>query len=104
MPVSKLQATPNFSSDSTEDDHKFLVELACSTTLVPGYHRSLFNKLVVGKAQEESAERPVAVFIVCGGFKIDLRMAEGYQSLVAEDSGESWTVKDDDGQKWSFEK
>jgi len=86
---------------SFTNDHKFLVELACSTTLVPGYHRSLFNKLVVRKAQEE---RPVVVFIVCGGFKIDLRMVAGYQSLAAEDSGESWTVKDDDGQKFSFEK
>ena len=87
-----------------EDDHKFLVELACSTTLVPGYHRSLFNKLVVRKSQEESEERPVVVFIVCGGFKIDLGMVTGYQSQVAEDSGGSWTVKDDDGQKFSFEK
>lgn len=104
MPVSKPQPIPNFNSDSTKDDHKLLVELACSTTLVPGYHRSLFNKLVVRKAQEESGERPVVVFIVCGGFKIDLGMVAGYQSLVAEDSGESWTVKNDDGQKLSFEK
>jgi len=88
---------------SFANDHKFLVELACSTTLVPGYHRPLFNKLVVRKAQEESEERPVVVFIVCGGFKIDLGMVAEYQSLV-EDSGGSWTVKDDDGQKLSFEK
>ena len=87
-----------------EDDHKFLVELACSTTLVPGYHRSLFNKLVGKKAQEEHEERPVVVFIVCGGFKIDLGMIAGYQRLVTEDSRESWTVKDDDGQKLSFKK
>ena len=86
-----------------EDDHKFLVELACSTTLIPGYHRSLFNKLVGKKAQEEHEERPVVVFIVCGGFKIDLGMVAEYQSLV-KDWGGSWTVKDDDGQKLIFEK
>jgi len=104
FPVSKPQATLNLNSDSTEDDHKFLVELACSTTLVPGYHRSLFNELVIRKAQEESEERPVVVFIVCGGFKIDLGMVAEYQSLVAEGSGGSWTVKDDDGQKLSFDR
>jgi len=89
------------------NDHKFLVELACSTTLVPGYHRSLFNKLVVRKTQEGSEERPVVVFIVCGGFKIDLATVGEYQSLAAEDrigAGGSWIVKDDDGQKLSFEK
>ena len=59
---------------------------------------------MVKKAQEESEEQPVVVFIVCGGFKIDLGMVAGYQSLIAEDSGESWTVKDDAGQKLSFEK
>ena len=79
------------------------MELACSTTLVPGYHRSLFNNLVIGKAQEDREEPPVVVFIVCGGFKVDLGMVAEYQNLVAEDSGESWTVKDDDGQKLSFE-
>lgn len=71
---------------------------------MPGYHRSLFNKLVVRKAQEGSKERPVVVFIVCGGFKIDLGIVAEYQSLVADDLGDSWTVKDDDGQKLSFEK
>lgn len=80
------------------------MELACSTTLVPGYHRSLFNKLVGKKAQEEREEQPVVVFIVCGGFKIDLGMVAEYQSLAAEESGESWTVKDNDGQKLSFKK
>ena len=104
MPVSKAQATANFNSESTEDDHKFLVELACSTALVPGYHPLLFNKLVVRKTHQESQGRPVAVFIVCGGFKTDLAMVAEYQRLAAEDrtGTASWTVKDDDGQKWSL--
>jgi L-serine/L-threonine ammonia-lyase len=58
----------------------------------------------VRKAQEESEERLVVVFIVCGGFKIDLAMAEEYRSLAAEHAGISWTVKDDDGQEFSFKK
>ena len=83
------------------------MELACSTTLVPSYYRPLFNKLVVRKTHQESEERPVVVFIVCGGFKVDLVLVAEYQRLAAEDRrsvGESWSVKDDSGQKFSFEK
>ena len=73
---------------------------------MPGYHRSLFKKLVVRKTQEGNEERLVVVFIVCGGFKIDLAAVGEYQRLAAEDigAGGSWIVKDDDGRKLSFEK
>ncbi|KAF9483774.1 tryptophan synthase beta subunit-like PLP-dependent enzyme [Pholiota conissans] len=88
------------------DDHKFLVELACSTTLVPAYHPDFFDKLVEASATKDK-NRPVVVFIVCGGFKIDLQIAAEYRMLAEGDprgAGESWTVKYDDGQLFSFKK
>lgn len=84
------------------DDHKFLVELACSTTLVPAYHPALFNKLVPPTADSGVNKRRSVVFVVCGGFKIDLETAAEYQRLVHP--GEHWTVKYDDGHLFSFEK
>jgi len=57
------------------NDHKFLVELACSTTLIPAYHASLFDNLVPPKKDKDSPR--VAVFIVCGGFKIDVKYDDG---------------------------
>ncbi|KDR73476.1 hypothetical protein GALMADRAFT_251173 [Galerina marginata CBS 339.88] len=82
------------------NDHKLLVELACSTTLIPAYHAPLFDKLVPAK------DIPgVAVFIVCGGFKIDLETAMEYEKTSRQHprgTGKSWTVKYDDGNLFSF--
>ncbi|KAF7338500.1 PALP domain-containing protein [Mycena venus] len=49
------------------DDHKLLVELACSTTLVAAYKKELFDHLVPPTGTKRSA-----LFIVCGGFKVSL--------------------------------
>jgi L-serine/L-threonine ammonia-lyase len=59
------------------DDHKILVELACSTTLVAGYKRDLFDHVVPPTA----ADRP-SLFIVCGGFKVSLEDMAEYRTLV----------------------
>ncbi|KAJ6623402.1 tryptophan synthase beta subunit-like PLP-dependent enzyme [Mycena sp. CBHHK59/15] len=59
------------------DDHKILVELACSTTLVAGYKRDLFDRLV----PPTGLDRP-SLFIVCGGFKVSLGEMTEYRSLV----------------------
>ncbi|RXW20985.1 hypothetical protein EST38_g4848 [Candolleomyces aberdarensis] len=86
------------------NDQKMLVELSCSTTLVPAYHRALFNKLLPGGSPEE--ERTV-VFIVCGGFKVSSSDAAECQNLLDTDprgNGETWTVKYDDGSLLTFEK
>ncbi|KAF8162968.1 tryptophan synthase beta subunit-like PLP-dependent enzyme [Crassisporium funariophilum] len=84
------------------NDHKFLVELACSTTLVPAYHPPLFDKLVAPKKQPDG--RRVVVFVVCGGFKIDLETASDYQRALSEDLRAVWTVKYDDGELFNFER
>lgn len=84
------------------DDQKFLVELACSTTLVPAYHPALFDKIVDRK---DSKQRPIVVFVVCGGFKIDLATAGEYRKLLNELSPtHSWSVEYDDGELFSFPK
>ncbi|KAH9483729.1 Serine dehydratase-like [Psilocybe cubensis] len=85
-------------------DHKFLVELACSTTLVPAYHKQLFEKLVPVEKCTKTSGR-VVVFIVCGGFKIDLETAAEYERLsqdVPKDPRMRWNVKYDDGELFSF--
>lgn len=95
---------PGQGTDNFKDDHKLLVELACSTTLVPAYNPDLFDKLVPPK---ESEDRRVVVFIVCGGFKIDLKTALEYEELVIQNrelKDEPWAVKYDDGQLFTFAK
>ncbi|KAJ7109150.1 tryptophan synthase beta subunit-like PLP-dependent enzyme [Mycena epipterygia] len=62
---------------SFADDHKILVELACSTTLVPAYKRELFDRLV----PPTGADRP-SLFIVCGGFKVSLDDMVEYRAQV----------------------
>lgn len=79
-----------------------LVELACSTTLIPGYHKGLFDKLVPSKG-EGHAGRRIVVFVVCGGFKIDLKTAAEYEHQSNEIRVASWRVKYDDGNDFCFE-
>lgn len=84
------------------DDHKMLVELACSTTLVPAYHPTLFNRMVPPKTEMRNV-----VFIVCGGFKVSIADAAEFQSIVDEDSrslGSYWQVRSDDGELFQFPK
>lgn len=91
-------------SDDLPDNQKILVELSCSTTLVPAYHKELFDKLVPPKA---SGEGRVVVFIVCGGFKISVQDISEYRRDVQEHcraSQEPWQVKYDDGSLFSFPK
>ena len=78
-----------------------VVELACSTTLMPAYSKDLFERLVPQKA---GGTKAVVVFVVCGGFKIALEDIAEYQTLLAESlaskpgshevfcNGEQWGV------------
>ena len=65
------------------DDHKFLVELACSATLVPAYKPELVTRLV----PPTGAEKKIFVFIVCGGFKISQQDLVDYSEIVRKDLG-----------------
>ena len=70
------------------DDHKFLVELACSATLVPAYKPELVTRLV----PPNGAEKKILVFIVCGGFKISQQDLVEYSEIVRKDldAGGKW--------------
>ncbi|KAG5727582.1 L-serine dehydratase [Termitomyces sp. T112] len=85
------------------DDHKLLVELACSTTLTPAYKPAFFDRLMPVKA---SGEKRTVVFIVCGGFKISLDDATEYRRLADEDKarGGTWSVLINDGSTFGVDK
>ncbi|KAF8892649.1 tryptophan synthase beta subunit-like PLP-dependent enzyme [Infundibulicybe gibba] len=89
--------------DLFAEDHKLLVELACSTTLVPAYKPSLFDHLVPAT----SSKPRTVVFIICGGFKITLADVVEYKQIVEFDikTGEiEWDVMCDDGSTFSVRK
>ncbi|KAI8998849.1 tryptophan synthase beta subunit-like PLP-dependent enzyme [Trametes punicea] len=81
-----MQAAINFA-----EDHKILVELACSATIAPAYKPSIFNRLM---AKSRSNERTTVVLVVCGGFKISLDDLAEYKHIVAEEiaAGGDWEV------------
>ncbi|KAG8875173.1 hypothetical protein FRB97_005356 [Tulasnella sp. 331] len=66
------------------DEHKFLVELACSTALAPTYYPKLLDSVLPKVAT--SQKKHVLVFIVCGGANISLADIDVYRSVKeAED-------------------
>lgn len=69
-------------------DHKFLVELACSTTLVPGYEQGSLER-ILGKpfSKEDSV-----VFIVCGGTKISVEELAEYDEYLKGMQGTKMTM------------
>ncbi|KAJ8515516.1 hypothetical protein ONZ45_g7063 [Pleurotus djamor] len=67
------------------DEHKMLVELACSTTLAAAYVPSLFRKLVPPDAKK-------AVFVVCGGFKVSLGEMAEFKGIVEARQEKKWEV------------
>ncbi|EGO03864.1 hypothetical protein SERLA73DRAFT_69687 [Serpula lacrymans var. lacrymans S7.3] len=87
------------------EDHKFLVELACSTPLTAAYNRDLFSRLVPGtptslseasspdQKRENTNEKKTIVFIVCGGVKISLDEMKEYRKLeAAVEKNREWEV------------
>lgn len=94
MPVGfRLHFTIESATKLDPDDHKMLVELACSTTLAPLYSPTLVSHLF----PPSSTETDALIFIVCGGFKVsNVEMAE-YGRIVAENvaKGGSWQVRID---------
>ncbi|KAF8061480.1 tryptophan synthase beta subunit-like PLP-dependent enzyme [Lyophyllum atratum] len=88
---------------SFADDHKFLVELACATTLTPAYKPAFFTQLVSPVA---SGRKGTVVFIVCGGFKISIEEVMEYKKLLSEDAtkGGTWDALLDNGDTFKVEK
>lgn len=61
------------------EDHKLIVELACSTTLTAGYSPGLLRAIL-----PELKSQATLVFIVCGGFKATLEDLVEYRQLLSE--------------------
>lgn len=84
------------------EDHKTVVELACSTTLTAAYNRALFDKLV---PPSPSGTSRTVVFVVCGGYKISLEELEDYRTIV---ESKLWDTKQWDilcnGEQWVIDK
>ncbi|EGO03866.1 hypothetical protein SERLA73DRAFT_175550 [Serpula lacrymans var. lacrymans S7.3] len=85
------------------EDHKFLVELACSTTLTAAYNCDLFSHLVTdapttvsGASSSElnkAKREKTVVFIVCGGIKVSLDEMTEYRTLEAAiEADREWEV------------
>ncbi|KAI3601239.1 serine dehydratase [Moniliophthora roreri] len=74
------------------EDHKIMVELACSTTLVPAYYPELLNRLVPYRANR------TVVFIACGGFKVSLDDFYDYERHLEKNSGRERSVVIGDGE------
>lgn len=83
-----MQATCSFA-----EDHKFLVELACATTLTGAYSPALFSH-IWGSIQDDVKPKAI-VLIVCGGVKISLDDIESYKNIVRANTEElaEWSVR-----------
>ncbi|KDQ59472.1 hypothetical protein JAAARDRAFT_56487 [Jaapia argillacea MUCL 33604] len=88
-------------AESFAEDHKFLIELACATTISAAYKPALISHLF------PNATKPLTlVFIVDGGFKISLAEMEEYRKIVQEDVGNGggeWEVLCN-GERWTVPK
>ncbi|OAX38039.1 tryptophan synthase beta subunit-like PLP-dependent enzyme [Rhizopogon vinicolor AM-OR11-026] len=81
------------------DDHKMLTELACSTTLTPGYNHEFLLHILGPKFSALSAEerkKKRFVFVVCGGIKISFEDIREFDEIVAAAQAEGcWSVQID---------
>jgi L-serine/L-threonine ammonia-lyase len=79
------------------DDHKVLTELACSTTLTPGYNRDFLLHILgpeFSALSPEDRKKKCLVFVVCGGVKISFEEIKEFEEIVAAAQAESyWCVQ-----------
>jgi L-serine/L-threonine ammonia-lyase len=79
------------------DDHKILTELACSTTLTPGYNREFLLRILgptFSAISPEERKEKCLVFVVCGGVKISLEDMREFEEIVAATQEQSyWRVQ-----------
>lgn len=81
------------------DDHKILTELACSTTLTPGYNREFLLRILgptFAALSPEERKDKCLVFVVCGGVKISFEDMTEFEEIVAAAQVQSfWRVQID---------
>lgn len=78
------------------DDHKMLTELACATTLTPGYNRE-FLECILGPTfsalSPEERKEKCLVFVVCGGVKISFEEMREFEEIVTAQGQSYWRVQ-----------
>jgi L-serine/L-threonine ammonia-lyase len=78
------------------DDHKMLTELACATTLTPGYNREFLERILGPRfltlSPEERKEKCL-VFVVCGGVKISFEEMREFEKIVTAQGQSYWRVQ-----------
>ena len=91
---------------SSPDDHKIMVELACSTTLAPAYSPETFTRIMneVCTSSFGSSVEKTVIFVVCGGVKVSLADMAEYRTMVGDvlkAPNYEWDVRFD-GQHWKI--
>ncbi|KIK42267.1 hypothetical protein CY34DRAFT_805099 [Suillus luteus UH-Slu-Lm8-n1] len=67
------------------DDHKILTELACATTLSPGYNREFLERILgpmFSALSPEERKEKCLVFVACGGVKISFEEMREFEEIV----------------------
>lgn len=67
------------------DDHKILTELACATTLSPGYNREFLERILgptFSTLSPEERKGKCLVFVACGGVKISFEEMREFEEIV----------------------
>ncbi|KAF9228023.1 tryptophan synthase beta subunit-like PLP-dependent enzyme [Gyrodon lividus] len=85
-----------FAAREFGDEHKFLIELACSTTMSAAYNCELFWR-ILDPASEFSAEekqKKAVIFVVCGGVKVTFDELMEYSQILdeAEKVEQEWQI------------
>jgi L-serine/L-threonine ammonia-lyase len=74
-----------------------LTELACSTTLAPGYNREFLLRILgptFSALSPEERKEKCLVFVVCGGVKISFEEMREFEEIVAAAQVQSyWRVQ-----------
>ena len=78
------------------DEHKFLLELACSTTMAPAYSHELFWRILdpMSELSAEEKQRKKVIFVVCGGVKVTSDELSEYTQILdrAAEVEKQWRV------------
>lgn len=78
------------------DEHKFLLELACSTTMSPAYSREMFWRILdpTSELSAEEKQSKNVIFVVCGGVKVTFDELSEYAQILdrAAEVESEWNV------------
>ncbi|KAI6038983.1 tryptophan synthase beta subunit-like PLP-dependent enzyme [Pisolithus marmoratus] len=85
-----------YSAQLFTDDHKMLVELACSTTISAAYNHEFFWRILDPESalSPEEKRKKTVVFVVCGGINISYSEVASYTDILEEAAARehSWRI------------